>query len=220
MISPNNVTESFQGLPCPSSDVVMLTDDQREASMWQALDGWQGDQDLWVYAYGSLIWNPEFEFEERRHSMLRGHHRSLCLWSRVNRGTPHTPGLVFGLDRGGSCRGVSFRIRARDVPDSFRALWRREMATGAYHPRWLRCATDCGPVQALAFVMDRKNPGYVPGLADDHTLEIVCRASGRYGPCIDYVMQTHEALKAAGIQDKRLARLAQGLLERHQNQPV
>lgn len=201
-------------LPEPSAEVEFLTDAQREASMWQALAHWQGDDDLWVYAYGSLIWNPEFDFVEQRASILRGHHRSLCLWSRVNRGTPQTPGLVFGLDRGGSCRGMSFRIRARDVPDTFKALWRREMATGAYHPRWLRCATEAGHVKALAFVMDRDNPGYVRDLSEDHAVEIVCRASGRYGPCIDYVVQTHQALEAAGIRDGRLARLAQRLQER------
>ena len=213
MRTTDSANTSYE-LPQPQTDVTWLTDAERDASMWQTLAGWQGDEDLWVYAYGSLIWNPEFEFVEQRHSILRGHHRALCLWSRVNRGTPELPGLVFGLDRGGSCRGVSYRIRARDVPDSFKALWRREMATGAYHPRWLRCATDSGHVRALAFVMDRQNPGYVPDLTEEHAVEIVCRASGRYGPCIDYVVQTHQALEAAGIRDGRLARLAKRLQER------
>ncbi|UOD51137.1 gamma-glutamylcyclotransferase [Orrella daihaiensis] len=201
-------------LPAPSEAPTFLTDDQRHASMRQALAGWSGDTDLWIYAYGSLIWNPEFDFREQRLSTLRGHHRALCLWSRVNRGTPQTPGLVFGLDRGGSCRGVTFRIPASTVPTTFEALWRREMATGAYHPRWLRCETDSGPVKALAFVIDRSNPGYVRGLLDHQTVEIVCRASGSYGPCIDYVVQTHQALSAAGIEDKKLARLAIRLQER------
>lgn len=182
--------------------------------MTQALSHWQGDHDLWVYAYGSLIWNPEFEFREQRLSILRGHHRALCLWSRVNRGTPEKPGLVFGLDRGGSCRGMTFRIAAAQVPSTFEALWRREMATGAYHPRWLRCDTGQGSVNALAFVIDRNNPGYVRNLQEHQTLEIVRQASGRYGPCIDYVVQTHQALEAAGIRDRRLAVLAQRLHER------
>lgn len=197
---------------------MFLTDEQRQASMKRALADWQGDVDLWVYAYGSLIWNPEFDFQEQRLSMLRGHHRALCLWSRVNRGTPQTPGLVFGLDHGGSCRGMTFRIPAANVPETFDALWRREMATGAYHPRWLRCETERGPVKALAFVIDRNSSGYVRGLLDHQTVEIVQRASGRYGPCVDYVVQTHEALAAAGIQDKKLARLAQRLRERVNDQ--
>lgn len=200
--------------PEPAQPVQFLTDEQRRASMLRALNSWGGDTDLWVYAYGSLIWNPEFDFQEQRLGTLRGHHRALCLWSRVNRGTPQVPGLVFGLDRGGSCRGMSFRIRATDVPDTFEALWRREMATGAYHPRWLRCDTPSGPVQALAFVIDRNNPGYVKGLAEHQTIEIVKRASGKYGPCTDYVVETHKALTAVGITDERLARLALRLQER------
>lgn len=204
-------------LPQPPQPVRFLSDEQRHASMMRALTGWQADQDLWVYAYGSLIWNPEFDFHEQRLSTLRGHHRALCLWSRVNRGTPETPGLVFGLDRGGSCRGMTFRIPAAAVPTAFEALWRREMATAAYHPRWLRCETQHGPVTALAFVIDRSNPGYVRGLLDHQTVEIVSRASGRYGPCVDYVVQTHQALNAAGIHDRRLAQLAQRLQERIEN---
>lgn len=206
--------QALSAMPEPPQPVQFLTDQERHASMMRALNGWQGDQDLWVFAYGSLIWNPEFEFREQRLSTLRGHHRALCLWSRVNRGTPELPGLVFGLDRGGSCRGMTFRIAAANVPSTFEALWRREMATGAYHPRWLPCATEQGSVNALAFVIDRQNPGYVRGLADHHTVEIVRRAAGRYGPCVDYVVQTHEALSAAGIRDAKLARLAQRLQER------
>ncbi len=201
-------------LPKPPECVEFLSDEQRNRSMQRALQDWQGDRDLWVYAYGSLIWNPAFDFNERRLSTLKGHHRSLCLWSRVNRGTPETPGLVFGLDRGGSCRGMTFRIPASKVSATFEALWRREMLTGAYHPRWLRCETEQGFVNALAFVIDRTNPGYVKGLPEQQTVDIVARASGRYGPCVDYVVQTHEALRQVGIQDKRLARLAQRLQER------
>ena len=210
--------QDTNAMPEPPQPVQFLTDDQRRASMLQALNGWQGDRDLWVYAYGSLIWNPEFEFRERRLSTLRGHHRALCLWSRVNRGTPELPGLVFGLDRGGSCRGMTFRIAAANVPSSFEALWRGEMATGAYHPRWVSCVTDQGPVSALAFVIDRQNPGYVRGLLEHQTVEIVRRAAGRYGPCVDYVVQTHQALSAAGIRDEKLARLAQRLQERIDNE--
>jgi glutathione-specific gamma-glutamylcyclotransferase len=201
------------GAPAPST-FRYLSDEERQASLQHTLRHWCGEKDLWVYAYGSLIWNPEFDFQEKRLSRLRGHHRSLCLWSRVNRGTPECPGLVFGLDRGGSCRGMSFRIKAQEVQNTFEALWRREMATGAYHPRWLRCDTTTGPVTALAFVMDRSSSGYVKALSEGDMVEIVWQASGRYGPCMDYVVQTHDALVAAGIEDRRLARLTARLRER------
>lgn len=200
--------------PPPAHQMHYLSQSERDASTAQALSEWCGKTDLWVFGYGSLIWNPDFDHAEQRLGTLRGHHRALCLWSRVNRGTPEQPGLVFGLDRGGSCRGMAFRIRSQTVPHIFEALWRREMSLGAYHPRWLRCDTADGPIKALAFVIDRSGSGYVKGLPDAETVEIVSRAHGRYGPCVDYVVQTHEALCLAGIRDSRLARLAHRLQER------
>lgn len=177
-----------------------------------ALKDWQPGQDVWIYGYGSLIWRPEFDYEERRLANLRGHHRALCLWSRVNRGTPECPGLVFGLDRGGSCRGVVYRLAGAQVPQFFPALWDREMSTGAYLPRWLKCSTDQGDVKALVFVMNRANPAYISALPEEELVAIVRRATGRYGACIDYVVETARALRGAGIRDSRLESIA-ALLE-------
>jgi len=129
----------------------------------------------------------------------------------VNRGTPECPGLVFGLDRGGSCRGVVYRLAGRQVPDYFPALWDREMSTGAYLPRWLRCATEHGPVNALVFIMNSANPAYIRALPEPELLAIVRRASGRYGPCTEYVVQTAQALRQAGIRDARLEQIARQL---------
>jgi cation transport protein ChaC len=187
-----------------------LTVEQRQASLEQLLQAceWQPHQDVWVYGYGSLIWRPEFDFVEKRFATLRGHHRALCLWSRVNRGTPEKPGLVFGLDRGGSCRGVAYRLPAQSIPDTFQKLWAREMSTGAYVPKWLRCSTPMGDISTLCFVVNREAVSYVPKLEIEQTLEIITHAHGRYGPCVEYVLETHHALNAAGIQDKRLAAIA------------
>jgi len=170
-------------------------------------------RDIWVFGYGSLIWRPEFDFVERRHTLLHGYHRSLCLWSRVNRGTPERPGLVFGLDTGGSCRGVSFRVSQNEAPEIMEALWRREMPSGAYIPRWLNCRTEEGNILALAFTMNRNTTAYVRGLPQDQLLHIVRTAHGSYGPCIDYVLETADALKRHGIVDKRLFALADTLRE-------
>ncbi|WP_251863956.1 gamma-glutamylcyclotransferase [Achromobacter sp. Marseille-Q4962] len=189
----------------------LWTPEERQASLEDALRHWQEGEDVWVYGYGSLIWRPDFDFEERRLATLRGHHRALCLWSRVNRGTPECPGLVFGLDRGGSCRGVVYRLAGAQVPAYFPALWEREMSTGAYLPRWINCATDHGLVRALVFVMNRQNPAYIRALPEAELLAIVRRASGRYGPCTDYVVQTAQALRAAGIHDARLDAIARRL---------
>lgn len=187
------------------------TAEERRASLQQALSHWQPGQDLWVYGYGSLIWRPDFAFQERRLALLRGHHRALCLWSRINRGTPECPGLVFGLDRGGSCNGVVYRLSGEQVPTYFPALWEREMGAGAYLPRWLPCQTEQGPVSALVFVMNRANPGYIPHLPEDEIVAVVRRATGRYGACTDYVLETARALRAAGIRDARLEAIARRL---------
>lgn len=168
-------------------------------------------QDIWIYGYGSLVWRPEFDFVERRHALLHGYHRALCLWSRVNRGTPEKPGLVFGLDIGGSCRGVVFRINNAQAPDIMEALWRREMPSGAYIPRWLNCRTGQGSVSALTFVMKRNTDAYVRDLPREQLLDIVRNAHGSYGPCIDYVLETADALTQHGIADKRLSDLARSL---------
>ncbi len=189
----------------------MLSDDERQASLERALAGWRPGQDLWVYGYGSLVWRPEFNYAERRTALLRGYHRALCLWSRVNRGTPEIPGLVFALDAGGSCRGVVFRLPAGEVPDIMQALWRREMPSGAYLPRWLPCRTDEGTVQALAFTMNRQVEAYVRDLSIEQQIEIIHRAHGIYGPCLEYVLQTEEALRQHGIHDQRLRKLVEAL---------
>lgn len=168
-------------------------------------------RDIWVFGYGSLIWRPEFDYVERRYALLYGYHRSLCLWSRVNRGTPERPGLVFALDSGGSCRGVGFRLAHQEAPQIMEALWQREMPSGAYIPRWLNCRTDEGNITALAFTMDRNTPAYVPELPKEQLLHIVRNAHGIYGPCIDYVLETADALQQHGIVDKRLSALANSL---------
>jgi len=187
------------------------TDAERQASLQQALQHWQPHEDVWVFAYGSLIWRPEFAFAEQRLALLRGYHRALCLWSRINRGTPEHPGLVFGLDAGGSCRGVAFRIPASDVLASLTALWRREMGSGAYLPKWLGLHTAAGRVRALAFVMDRRSDGYVRDLPEDHLLDVVRSAHGCYGPCSEYILQTASALRSAGIADTTLEKLVRRL---------
>lgn len=198
--------------PAPSS-FRLLTEAERQASLHAAMAALPPGRDIWVFGYGSLIWRPEFDFVERRHTLLHGYHRSLCLWSRVNRGTPERPGLVFGLDTGGSCRGVSFRVSQNEAPEIMEALWRREMPSGAYIPRWLNCRTEEGSILALAFTMNRNTTAYVRGLPQDQLLHIVRTAHGSYGPCINYVLETADALKRHGIVDKRLFALADTLRE-------
>ena len=173
----------------------------------QTLAQWGGRSDLWIFAYASLIWRPDFEFDETRPALVHGWHRALKMWSRINRGTPECPGLVFALLPGGSCQGLALRVRRREVPDTLHALWEREMPSGVYDPRWLPCRTPGGPVSALAFTLSRRSPSYTGQLSPRQYRQIFASARGRYGSTLDYARQTLDSLQANGIQDRSLARL-------------
>ena len=203
--------------PPPANTFLRWTEQERLASLETALKDWRPGQDLWIFGYGSLIWRPEFEFVEQRAASLEGYHRSLCLWSRINRGTPETPGLVFGLEQTGVCQGMVFKIAGQNVEQTFDAVWKREMGTGAYLPSWLTCATPLGNVKAMAFVIDRNGPAYVKQPPEDDLVEIICRAHGTYGSCFDYVTQTAVSLQAAGICDEHLAALTERLRHRRKH---
>jgi glutathione-specific gamma-glutamylcyclotransferase len=180
----------------------------------RTLAGWQDDQDLWVFGYASLIWRPEFEACERRLASVHGWHRSLRMRSRINRGSPERPGLVFALLPGGSCRGVAYRLARERVPTEIERLWAREMVTGVYDPRWLPCRTHAGPVRALAFTLGRDSPNHTGQLAEEELLAILRHARGRYGSTLEYLLDTERSLRAHGIRDRGIERQV-ALARRH-----
>lgn len=193
-------------------DPLMLRDPQ--ALLEQTLRGWHAGDDLWVFGYASLIWRPDFEADEQRGAAVHGWHRALRMRSRINRGTPERPGLVFALVSGGSCRGVVYRIERGRAERELERLWAREMPTGVYDPRWLPCRTPAGTVRALAFTLDRTSPAHTGELADNELLEILRHARGRYGSTLEYLLETAASLRARGIRDReieRLERLARSL---------
>jgi len=173
----------------------------------RALAEWGGHEDLWVFGYGSLIWNPGFDYTERRPALVLGWHRALKMWSRINRGTPECPGLVFGLLTGGSCRGFVFRIPQSRGRTVLADLWAREMPTGVYDPRWLECRTPHGKVRALAFTLSRKSPNHTGELTPEQYQRIFRDACGRYGTTLEYAVRTLEELRRHDIRDRHLERL-------------
>lgn len=182
---------------------------QLRASRDAMLAGWDGRAPLWVFGYASLIWKPELEFDARCPARAHGYHRRLCLRSVAYRGTPEAPGLVAGLDRGGSCAGVAFRLPAASVPAQFERLWQREMFLGAYVPRWLKLsAADGTRFAALAFVIDRAGPLYCAGLPEAELARVLCSARGARGTSLEYLEMTVAALRAEGLRDRHLERLA------------
>lgn len=190
-----------------------LTAAQMKASLAAALARWNPREPLWVFGYGSLIWNPELDFDRRVPARVFGYHRRLCLRSVRNRGTPDCPGLVAGLDRGGSCCGIAYRIPPAAVLSQFERLWEREMFMGSYRPSWLSCQRldqRLGRPQrmtALAFVVRREAFNYCGRLPDSEVIDILIRACGTYGSSLDYLRSTVTGLRASGLSDPHLERL-------------
>lgn len=186
-------------------DPLVLRDPR--AMLDETLRAWGGEADLWVFGYASLIWRPEFDAEEQRGAAVHGWHRALRMRSRINRGTPQRPGLVFALVSGGSCRGMVYRIDRRRAPEELERLWQREMPTGVYDPRWVPCRTPQGAVRALAFTLDRASPAHSGELTDEEMLDILRHAKGRFGSTLDYLLETAASLRRCGIRDREIERL-------------
>jgi glutathione-specific gamma-glutamylcyclotransferase len=193
----------------------LLSEEEMQRSLNDMLAHWNGHDDVFVFGYGSLIWNPCMEHSGRSVGTVRGYHRRFCLWSNVYRGTPENPGLVLGLDTGGAVRGVLFRLDAKLARRELELLWRREMFGGSYVARWLKAQTEDGVVNAIGFVINHQSKAYAGRLSDDEVVEKLATCRGRYGSGADYLAQTAASLRAAGIEDKHLDRLCDLLAARH-----
>ena len=169
------------------------------------------DSEFWVFGYGSLMWRPEFDFLERRPARLTGAHRALCVYSHVHRGTPEKPGLVLGLDRGGSCRGIAFRIDGRKREATLKYLREREQATSVYLEVVRAVDLLDEPqrrMQAVTYLVDRSHAQYAGKLPLETQLHLVRQGHGRSGVNRDYVLATAKELSALGIRDHAFEWLA------------
>src|SRR6266567_2444740 len=167
-----------------------------------------GSEPVWVFAYGSLMWNPEIAFAEARPGFLHGYHRSFCLYSRDYRGTPERPGLVLGLDRGGSCRGIAYRLPPDRVGETLDRIWAREMTGQVYRMRRVAVRTPQGPVVAQACVVRRASPDYAGRLSLDEAAHFLAAAVGGRGSGREYLANTVRHLEELGIRDGSLHRIA------------
>jgi cation transport protein ChaC len=175
-------------------------------------------EDLWVFGYGSLMWRPGFEFLERAPARLIGLHRALCVYSFVHRGTPESPGLVLGLDRGGMCRGVAFRVAAAAREPTIAYLRAREQVTTVYLETMRRIELEDKArrqVRALCFIVDRSHVQYAGRLNLSERLHLVRQGHGRSGANRDYVIETVQALETLGYRETDLHLLAARLLSPH-----
>jgi cation transport protein ChaC len=196
-------------------DMRWRTEAEMAASFEKILGQHGQNEDLWVFGYGSLIWNPAFEYVERRCALVHGWHRRFCLKLYVGRGTVETPGLMLALDRGGACRGVAFRIAAAKVRQELSLLWQREMFGGSYNARWVSL-NGCGEAkgekfQAITFVINHAHPRYMPELSVEQIAALIATGCGELGTCREYLENTVAHLRELGVRDTNLTRIAAAL---------
>jgi cation transport protein ChaC len=188
-------------------DARFMTDLERATQVRAMLEGAPCAEQVWVFAFGSLIWNPAFHYVERRTARIHGFHRQFCLWAKAGRGSPERPGLMLSLESGGSCTGVAYRLAADAAATELDVLWRREMFTMAYRPVWTQARTPVGPVAVIAFSANRGHERYAPGLDDTAVAHHLATGVGPMGRCCDYLFDTVSHLRALDIRDRRLERL-------------
>ncbi|MBK8084031.1 MAG: gamma-glutamylcyclotransferase [Devosia sp.] len=191
------------------------TDADYDAEVARIMDTAPRDE-FWVFAYGSLIWNPATEFDREKIAVASGWHRNFCLLDRRYRGNPNNPGLMLCLDRGGTCRGVAYRLPAGRIRENLDRLIRREMSMvpSAFPGRWISVATETGPLRALAFIIKRDDLRYVGGLSLAERADRLAAAHGWKGSMAEYVLSTVRKLEELGIHDRNLWKLQQLVAER------
>jgi cation transport protein ChaC len=193
-----------------------MTEADYDALAEEVLAGAEPGGDLWLFASGSLIWKPACESAEHRPAMVPGWHRAFCLKMVWYRGTPERPGLMMGLDRGGVCRGIAYRIPRTDAWTAVSKLLRREISVKPMGnlPRWLSARIDGERRPVLGFVMNREVSNYVGRLPPEETADMIAAACGHVGSCAEYLLNTIVKLEEHGIHDRNLWRLQALVAER------
>lgn len=169
--------------------------------------------DLWVFAYGSLMWEPGFPHDAVQPALLRGWHRSFCIYSLSYRGTPERPGLVLGLDRGGSCRGLAFRVPRAEAPAALDYLWEREMTDNVYEMRPVSLHMGLEKIGACTFTARRSHADYAGKLDLDTAARHILEGAGARGRCRDYLENTLRHLESLDLADRTLRRLQRRVQE-------
>ena len=188
--------------------VKRLSLEERVASRDRALAAKpKGVIDIWVFAYGSLMWNPAFHHVDSMRARIHGFHRAFCLKAVIGRGTEKAPGLLLGLEHGGSCSGLALKVDPNNIEEELDVVWSREMVTGAYRPTWVPMQSERGPGHALTFVMNRDYERYIRGLSEEESARLIAKAEGPLGRCSEYLENTVASLDRLGINDGPMHRL-------------
>jgi len=185
-----------------------MTDEERRRHVAEMLALAPRPKRIWVFGYGSLMWNPAFHYVERRTARVHGFHRQFCLWARGGRGSAERPGLMLSLESGGSCTGVAYRIAPGVAATELDVLWRREMSSWSYRPVWVTAHMRRGTEPAIVFAVNRSHERYVPGLDTETIARYLATGAGLNGSCREYLFDTAEHLLELGIRDRRIEALA------------
>jgi cation transport protein ChaC len=184
----------------------------REASRVGTLRGKEQAGGLWVFGYGSLMWNPGFDYAERTVGVLEGFHRDFCIWAIFARGTPENPGLSLALKPGGETSGILFRIPADDVEEVTRQLWEREVRSGILKPQWATARVGDRIIETLVFVVDTDHEQFAD-LPPTEAASVILKAEGPAGTCLEYLENTVEKMDEIGFSDPGLRRLLQRVID-------
>jgi len=185
-----------------------MTDEERRRHVAEMLARAPQPKRIWVFGYGSLMWNPAFHFVERHTARVHGFHRQFCLWARGGRGSAERPGLMLSLESGGSCTGVAYRVAPEAAASELDVLWRREMSSWSYRPVWVTAHMRRGTGPAIVFAVNRSHERYVPGLDTETIARYLATGAGLNGSCREYLFDTAEHLLELGIRDRRIEALA------------
>jgi cation transport protein ChaC len=188
-------------------DAAFLSEEEREKSLVETMKAHQPGTDLWVFGYGSLMWNPAIHVDESIPARIVGFQRSFCMRLMFGRGMPDNPGLMLCLVPGGECHGIAHRIAPDHVESETRILWMREMLSGAYVPTWADLDLGHRVVRGVTFVINMSHPRYLPGLSLDEKAARIAKAEGHLGTNRDYLYRTVAALEDAGVADTYLDEL-------------
>lgn len=210
-LSDGSFVRTLRAAPPPG--VRLRTDEELETTLADMLRMHDPNEDLHVFGYGSLMWNPALDAIDAHVARVAGWHRRFCLRSLVGRGAPETPGVMLALDRGGACLGLLFRIEAAKVRAELRLLWQREMISGSYDARWVCARVGSEPARALTFVVNRKLERYIAERSPEHAARLIRTGRGTLGTARDYFDSTRAALRQLGIRDPGIERLHLALLE-------
>ena len=188
-------------------EMTLMDEAAFEASRQAILERAREVGELWVFGYGSLIWNPIVEIDDRRTARLHGHSRRFCVWAPIGRGTPDRQGLWLALDEGGTCEGVALRIPANKWDAETLILWRREMISGVYRPAWLTLETDEGPLPCCVFLSNPQHDRYATEISHADKVDAIAHAVGSLGPCREYLHDLAAGLARHDLGDPYIDRL-------------